>query len=68
MTVTVSLFTIGSEAELKLYLFKNDQEKSKKPVVYWGIYLNNEQISYTSSRQLAEETKSWMENWLKDKS
>jgi hypothetical protein len=33
-------------------------------VVYWGIYLNDSQISYTSTRELAEQTKIWMEKWL----
>jgi hypothetical protein len=68
MNITISPFTISSDTEFKLSLFKINKKEPKKPIVYWGIYLNNKQISYTSSKQLAEKTKLWMENWLKDKS
>lgn len=37
-----------------------------KPIQYWGIYLGNETISYTSSKDHAEKTKEWMEKWLRN--
>jgi hypothetical protein len=38
-----------------------------KPIQYWGIYLDNEAISYASSKDHAEKTKEWMEKWLTNK-
>jgi hypothetical protein len=34
------------------------------PVTYWGVFLNDTRVSAVSSRELAEKTKEWMENWL----
>ncbi len=34
------------------------------PITYWGVFLNEKRISTSSSRELAEKTKAWMENWL----
>lgn len=39
----------------------------EKPVIYWGIYLDDEAISYTSNREHAEKTREWMEKWLRNK-
>ncbi len=40
--------------------------KTREPAhhVYWGVYLDGKQVSYTSNRELAEKTKIWMEKWL----
>jgi hypothetical protein len=35
-------------------------------ITYWGIYLDDRYISYTSSKELAEKSRLWMEKWLKD--
>ena len=34
------------------------------PITYWGVLLNENRVSMTSSLELAEKTKEWMENWL----
>jgi hypothetical protein len=45
---------------------KGEQTKRDHPLItYWGIYLDDRYISYTSSKELAEKTKVWMEKWLK---
>ena len=67
MIITINPVTLDSTDEFKLALFKNDRVEYREPVTYWGIYLNSEQISYTSTKELAEKTKTWMENWLKGK-
>ena len=37
------------------------------PITYWGIYLDDKYISYTSSKELAEKTKVWIQKWLEDR-
>lgn len=39
----------------------------KNPITYWGIYMDDKYVSYTSSKELAEKTKAWMEKWLERK-
>lgn len=34
------------------------------PITYWGVFLDENKISSTSSKELAEKTREWMENWL----
>jgi hypothetical protein len=34
------------------------------PITYWGVFINEDRVSMTSSRELAEKTKVWIENWL----
>jgi hypothetical protein len=36
-------------------------KRNYPPITYWGIYLDDRYISYTSSREQAERTKVWME-------
>ena len=67
MTITITPLTINSDDEFKLSLFWNDKREEYGQPVYWGVYLNDELVSYTSSKQLAEKTKLWMENWLERK-
>ena len=38
--------------------------KAHAPITYWGVFLNESRVSSTSSRELAEKTKEWMESWL----
>lgn len=46
---------------------KEEHENHHVPITYWGIYLNDRHVSYTSSRELAEKTKLWLEDWLKER-
>lgn len=55
MTITIEPYTINSHFE-----------NSNIPITYWGIYLEDKEISTTSTKEQAEETKKWMENWLKN--
>ena len=48
---------VGSDKNLHI-------ERSHAPITYWGVFLNENRVSTTSSRELAEKTKAWMENWL----
>ncbi|MEM4408920.1 MAG: hypothetical protein QXI19_09280 [Candidatus Caldarchaeum sp.] len=34
-------------------------------VVYWGLYLDDKPIMRSSSRELTEDAKNWMEKWLR---
>ncbi len=53
MTITIEPYTINSNIE-----------NSNIPFCYWGIYLDDKEISTTSTKEQAEKTKKWMENWL----
>ena len=53
MTVTIEPYTLHTNIE-----------NTKMPITYWGIYLDDEEISTTSTKERAEKTKQWMENWL----
>jgi hypothetical protein len=53
MTITIEPYTINSNIE-----------NSNIPITYWGIYLDDNKISTTSTKEQAEKTKEWMENWL----
>jgi hypothetical protein len=39
--------------------------ETPKRVVYWGLYLDDKPIMQSSSRELAEDAKQWMEKWLR---
>jgi hypothetical protein len=71
MTIRITPFTVGSTRNLRTPLIEeiNEEkiEKNYPPLTYWGIYLDDKQISYTSSKELAEKTQLWMEKWLSDK-
>ena len=67
MAIIITPLAINSDDEFKLSLFWNEKKEEYRQTVYWGVYLNDELISYTSSKQLAEKTKLWMENWLERK-
>lgn len=64
--ITIQPFTVGSSSPVPFPLngniscFDNEQ-----PITYWGIYLDDKYITHTSSRELAEGTKEWMEKWLR---
>jgi len=54
MTITIEPYTISN--------FEN----SNIPITYWGIYLDEKEISTTSTREQAEKTKKWMESYLEN--
>jgi hypothetical protein len=66
MTITITPFTFNIPERSKLLTNRHEIKDQAPAIVYWGIYLNNEQISYTSSKELAEQTKLWMEKWLRN--
>jgi hypothetical protein len=59
---------LGNRIALQFGYEKEEQTKRNHLLItYWGIYLDDKYISYTSSRELAEKTKVWIEKWLKDR-
>ena len=65
MIITITPFAVNVPENSNLPLLKRKRKERTPTIIYWGIYLNNEQISFTSSKELAEDTKLWMEKWLK---
>ncbi len=69
MTITIVPFTVNpsySNTNLPWEYKREEQVKrSGHTITYWGVYLDDKHISYTSSRELAEKTKLWMEKWLR---
>ena len=67
-TITISPFTFypecGCEVPLSGYEKEEHEKMNHQPITYWGIYMDGENISYTSTRELADKTKVWMEKWL----
>jgi hypothetical protein len=70
LSITIAPLEVTPSQEFDRYsgLSEKDQDLTDKnrPVRYWGIYLDDETISYTSNKELAERTKEWMEKWLKN--
>lgn len=71
MTITISPFTVGSHCDCNVSPvgYRKDEhiKKEHMPITYWRIYMDDKYVSYTSSKELAEKTKAWMEKWLKGK-
>lgn len=71
MTITIAPLTVGTNCGCKAPLVGHGKEehikKNNLPITYWRIYFDDKHVSYTSSKELAEKTKLWMEKWLKDK-
>ena len=69
MTITITPFTVDPNPDFKAspfgYEIKEQIKRNHLPITYWGIYIDDKYISYTSSKELAEKTKLWMERWLK---
>jgi hypothetical protein len=57
MTITIKPFTVNLGDKSIAYLLNHGKDESPVSVVYWGIYLNNEQISYTSNQSVGREDK-----------
>jgi len=66
LQITIEPFTIDPNSKYKSPIVSRELADNN-PLTYWGVYLNDENISYTSSRELAEKTKEWMEKWLSTK-
>lgn len=69
MTITIAPFTVDPihSYTTPLVWDPRKQERAQEyPLTYWGIYIDDKYISYTSSKELAEKSKVWMEKWLKD--
>jgi hypothetical protein len=68
MTITIAPFTVQTNSALSVMHEKQEHTKGDQlPITYWGIYMDDKHISYTSNRELAEKTKVWIEKWLKDR-
>ena len=71
MMITIAPFTIDTSCYGSALQFGYEKEEQTKRnhllITYWGIFLDDKYISYTSSRELAEKTKVWIEKWLKDR-
>ncbi len=70
MTVTIAPFTVDPRCSYIAPLVmdpRKEEVTQKDPLTYWGIYIDEKYVSYTSSKELAEKTKVWMEKWLKDR-
>jgi hypothetical protein len=63
MMITIASFTVGTSYDYPAMSVRH--ERDHLPITYWGIYLDDKYISYTSNKELAEKTKIWMEKWLK---
>ena len=72
MTITIAPFTVdpgyGFTAPAVRYGKEEELKKAQGPITYWRIYMDDKYVSYTSSKELAEKTKAWMEKWLNGKS
>ena len=70
LSITIAPLEVTPSREINFSPSSDRKNKvikdQNKPIQYWGIYLDNETISYTSSRDHAEKTKEWMEKWLRN--
>ena len=68
MTITIAPFTVDTHCDCKMlpigYGKDEHIRKVHEPITYWRIYMDDKYVSYTSSKELAEKTKAWMEKWL----
>ena len=54
----------GMTFTIEPYKYNKNIETPGKQIIYWGVYLDDMEISTTTSEEKAIETKEWMENWL----
>jgi hypothetical protein len=68
MTITIEPFTVEPSRQpiptLGSHITRVESRDAGLRITYWGIYLDGKQVSYTSSSELAANTKLWMEKWL----
>ncbi len=67
MTITIVPFTIHPSGSRKTPSDVYENEEHVMPINYCGINLDDEHISYVSSKELAEKTKLWIEKWFKNR-
>ena len=71
MIVTIAPFEIEQSCNCLPLLAGHEKQNHIRnhntSITYWGVYLDEKFVSYTSSRELAEKTKLWIEKWLKDR-
>ncbi|HEX3035993.1 MAG TPA: hypothetical protein VHT73_12865 [Thermodesulfobacteriota bacterium] len=70
MNITIAPFTVDPTCHCKMQPVgkgENHINKCHTPITYWGIYLNDKHISRTSSKELAEQIKLWLEKWLRNR-
>jgi hypothetical protein len=68
MVVTITPFTIDQSCDCPQPLrHERGHIKEHTTITYWGIYIDDKYVSYTSNRELAERTKLWIERWLRDR-
>jgi hypothetical protein len=71
MTITIAPFIVDTSYDCPVLPVGYEREERAKmdylSITYWGIYLDDKYISYTSSEELAEKTKVWIEKWLNDR-
>ncbi len=70
MTITIAPFTVDTSRDCPALTVGYEREERAKrnhpSITYWRIYLDDKYISCTSSKELAEKTKVWVEKWLND--
>ncbi|HSE84456.1 MAG TPA: hypothetical protein VLB01_07915 [Thermodesulfobacteriota bacterium] len=71
MTITIAPLTVSPACNcniLQAGLAREEHlRRYHKPITYWGIYVDEKYVSYTSSKEFAEKTKRWVEKWLRDR-
>ncbi len=72
MIITIAPFTVRPNYGFTAPMIGHDIKeeyigREHLQTTYWGIYADDKYVSYTSSKELAEKTKLWMEKWLKDR-
>lgn len=72
MTITIAPFTVDSRSSSSytappVWDINKEKRTQKNPLIYWGVYIDDKYVSYTSSKELAERTKVWMEKWLRER-
>jgi hypothetical protein len=67
MTITIAPFTIDRSHDRSYPSRVYVRDGLITPITYWGIYIDDKNVSYTSSKELAEKTKIWMEKWLRQR-
>ena len=61
MTITIAPFTVNTSYDYTAPSVMHEKQEHTKgehlPITYWGIYMDDKHISYTSSKEMAEKTK-----------
>ncbi len=52
--------------KIEPYTYENNIETPGEKITYWGIYIDDLEISTTTTKEKALETKEWMESWLEE--